>query len=106
MHASKGITLILAFIPYFGLLGLDKFYTGNPILGSIHALLTTTFIGTPISLIWNFLTVICLLILIFTKYNLLFYTKWDNETTDFDYFVAITITIYFILRFLKLYCML
>lgn len=99
MTYNKGITLILAFISFTGMLGIDKFYTGNYILGSIQSLLTISYIGATISFVWNILTICSLLILIFTNYNLLPYVSWGVETTTFDYTVAIVITIYIIIKY-------
>lgn len=102
MYPSKGIALILAFFSLSGLFGLDKFYTGNYILGSIQSLLTLGFITIPFSIILNLVTIVALLILIFTNFNLLIYVDWGNETTQFDYMVAIAICIYFFFKYKKI----
>jgi hypothetical protein len=102
MYNSKGIALILSFISMTGLLGLDKFYTKNYILGSIKAILTLSYVTMPITIIWNLITILALIILIFTNFNLLIYTKF-GETTKFDYLVATTISLYFICKIYYIY---
>jgi len=102
MKYSKGIALILAFYPYFGLPGLDKYYTGNYMLGIIQTFLCSTFIGIAFAALLNILTIISLLILIFTKYNLLFYVTWEDETTIFDYSVGVSILLYIIIKYKSL----
>lgn len=101
--ASIGITLIFAFISLTGILGIDKFYTGNYIIGMIQSILTISIIGYPISLIINIFTIVGLLILIFFNYNILFYTSFVKQPTDGDYFIALTLCIYIILKGIIIY---
>ncbi len=102
MKYSKGIALILAFYPYFGLPGLDKYYTGNYTIGLIQTFFCSTFMGLAVAAVLNILTIISLLILIFTKYNLLFYVTWEDETTIFDYSVGVSILLYIIIKYKSL----
>jgi hypothetical protein len=99
-NPSKGIALILAFFSFTGMLGIDKFYTGNYIIGSIQSILTLSLITIPITVIINLLTIILLLIVIFSNYNFL-YVEW-TETTQFDYTIGFVVLTYFILKYIKI----
>lgn len=97
---SKGIALILAFFSFSGMIGLDKYYIGNYILGIIQSVLTLSLITIPITIIINLLTIIILILAIFTNYNLLF-VEWE-ESTMFDYTIGIIVLIYFIIKYIKI----
>jgi len=98
-----GITLILAFISVTGIMGIDKFYTGNYIIGIIQSILTISIIGFPISLIINIYTIIGMLVLIFFNYNILFYTEFKLEATREDYIIATIICVYVMLKSIVIY---
>lgn len=97
-YPSKGIVLLLAFFSITGIFGIDKFYTGNYILGIIQSILSVSYIGFTISMLINYITLIALFIVIFTNINLLFYINWTQPTTLFDYSIAIIILLYIIIK--------
>lgn len=99
-YPSKGIALLLAFFSFSGMLGIDKFYIGNYIFGTIQTILTLSFITLPITLVLNFLSIIILLLVIFTNYNF-FYVDWE-ETNQFDYTIGTIVLIYFIIKYIKI----
>jgi TM2 domain-containing membrane protein YozV len=103
MIQSKGITLLLAFFSITGMFGIDKFYNGNYILGSIQSILSLSYIGYIISLLLNMTTIILLLLTIFTNINFAFYVNWEHPTTNFDYAIAIVVTLYMIIKHTILY---
>lgn len=98
MIPSKGIVLLLAFFSITGMFGIDKFYTGNYILGSIQSILTLSYVGWIISHLLNIITIILLLLTIFTDINFSFYINWEHPTTNFDYAIAIVVLLYIIIK--------
>jgi hypothetical protein len=97
-YPSKGIALLLGFFSITGTFGIDKFYTGNYILGSIQSILSMSYVGFVLSIILNTLTILLLLLTIFTNFNFSFYVKWEHPTTNFDYIIAIAVTLYMIIK--------
>lgn len=97
-YPSKGITLLFAFFSITGTLGVDKFYTGNYILGLIQSILSLSYVGFFVSIVLNMITIFILLLTIFTGINFLFYVKWEQPTNSFDYIIAILVSLYIVTK--------
>jgi len=80
---NKSVALVLAAGPW-GILGLDKFYVGQPELGVIQFVLSITIIGLFVSVPWAALSTIALLFVIYRGSSFMYGDVNWADTTDTD----------------------